>query len=350
MARTINGKPISQILNELAADLPENSICYRTFDKMPYIPIEVFTERLNSVVGIDHYNEKYKELTITHANESYCVNVIGSITLLDDNYEPLFTKEIGGGSNINFSNIDELDENGNVLLDKYDKPKKIKSSSTNSVPNDTTSACQDAYKKICKKLGIGVNQLDALEKDDIYEITFTNELKDSKGNAYFSEISCNDKKYRFALFKNKFDDFSKLGNLNTLAKDIKNKTIKIYGKLGTDPRGNAQIVFSDLYNTIITPKNEADTSYADIKEQSLYITTLSTIIPKLFGTSSAYTCNGMNDAQTKHQIIFTNDAVSKLQDADLWDTICNGSAAGIRFKAIVKQKGSILYIQETILE
>ena len=106
MGKTINGKSLSQIMAELAADFPPEAIQTRDYDGVHYINVDDFRSRLNSVVGIDHYNERYTPVEIIQAKDTLAVKTLGTIELLDDDYNVIIVKQSPGGSNIAFPKLE----------------------------------------------------------------------------------------------------------------------------------------------------------------------------------------------------------------------------------------------------
>lgn len=238
--KTINDKPLKQIMEELAADFPPEVIQRRDYDGVLYINVDAYRDRLNQVVGIDHYNERYTPVEIIQAKDSYAVKTLGTIELLDDDYNVILIKEASGGSNIAFPKVDALDEEEKPLKD--DKGNNIQKAGriTYSLPNDFDSACQDAFKRICRnKFNMGKQQLKEAAMGTLYEIKLNNAMKETTKGHLFSDGTCvNDGKYyKIAIFKNRAEDFKEIYGLPK-----RGDTIMVYGDLGEDKSGNEQII------------------------------------------------------------------------------------------------------------
>ena len=53
-----------RFFKELEKDISEDVIEKRNFDGMEYISVDVFKDRLDEVIGVDHYTEEYSECKI----------------------------------------------------------------------------------------------------------------------------------------------------------------------------------------------------------------------------------------------------------------------------------------------
>jgi len=239
MDKTINGKTLGQIFAELTQPFDKNKIRTRDYDKMPYISVDDLRERLDSVVGSYHYNETYTEPKIMKVKDTYGVSVIGRIEFLDDNFEPVLVKECVGGTSITFPKVDKQISNalGNVETIKQEM------TTTNSFANDCMAACQDAFKRICKKIGIGAKDLEQAAKGEVYEVTLKFPVDYSRSTkGYFSDITSGGAPVRLAVFSNKLELFKAGIPQGTAA----GTSFYIVGKLGKDNRGNDQIIFADF--------------------------------------------------------------------------------------------------------
>ena len=184
MTRTINGKPIPEIITALQADFPEEDIENRDYDNVPYISVDAYRKRLNDVVGIDHYTETYDNVELVKAGETYAVKTMCHLTLLDDEYVSIFTKDSSGGSIIAFPKVDKLNADGKPCKDAENKTIKIPGNVTNSLPNDFDSACQDAFKRICKKqFNMGKEQLKRKSKGTVYTVKII-DIREYNGSYY----------------------------------------------------------------------------------------------------------------------------------------------------------------------
>lgn len=242
MGKTINGKSLSQIMAELAADFPPEAIQTRDYDGVHYINVDDFRSRLNSVVGIDHYNERYTPVEIIQAKDTLAVKTLGTIELLDDDYNVIIVKQSPGGSNIAFPKMEKVDASGKKVTGSDGKPVMIPGNMTNSIPNDLDSACQDAFKRICRnKFDMGKRQLKDAGKGTLYEITLTQNMNSYNGHLFGEGVCKNDgSKYKIAVFKNTVEAFQ-----TVYGTPKNNSVIFVYGKLGEDKKGNPQIIVSE---------------------------------------------------------------------------------------------------------
>ena len=151
MSRTINGKTVKEVMEALAAPLPKEAFKVRDYDNKPYITVEACYERMDSVLGVEHYNAVYTEPQFVQQKDTYVISTVGTLEILDDNFEVIFRKSGPGTSTVTFPNIEKT-ENGQKV--------KVPGNIATLVPNDVMSAFQDAFKRICKnKLQIGAKQL-----------------------------------------------------------------------------------------------------------------------------------------------------------------------------------------------
>lgn len=194
MGRTINGKPVSEVFKELEKDISEDVIEKRNFDGMEYISVDVFKDRLDEVIGVDHYTEEYSECKIVTLKDTIAVSTMGKLTILDDDYIPFKTVCAPGGASIIFPYIDKKDENGNIIyIEKNGKqvPEKIPGRNTDALANNQMSACQDAFKRMCKKLNIAKNQVAKMNATPEFTITFSQDVTLEEGKHLFPNIICN---------------------------------------------------------------------------------------------------------------------------------------------------------------
>lgn len=139
---TINGKTLKRIEKELSAEFPEESIRYKP-NGTPYLPIESYEERLHSVIGITNYNLHLVDapIFVEKGTETTFIQTIKIEVISDDNKVVLVKTATGGAEPLEYS----------------DSGKSI------SLKSDVEIAYTDAFKNVCKKLGIG-NELRALRK------------------------------------------------------------------------------------------------------------------------------------------------------------------------------------------
>lgn len=145
MSRTINGKPIKQVMAELSEDFPSEEISSNRYD-YSYIDIEKMRNRIDEVVGVENYDFVINEshfVPVGDKIESCCV---ATITIRDDNGCVVCVKSGTGGTNVK-----ESSESGEVIKASL----------------DSKSAASDAFKSCCRMLGIGDRQLrsERREKD-----------------------------------------------------------------------------------------------------------------------------------------------------------------------------------------
>ena len=255
MSRTINGKNISKIMEELQADFPSDAIQTRSYDGIPYMSVDVLRKRLDDVVGIGHYNEIYSEAKIVQVRDTYATNVKCRLEFLDDDFNICLVKEANGGSNIAFPKDKSTDEE----LTK-----------TQSVPNDLYAAGTDAFKKICKNLlHIGEKQIEIAKNGVTYTVKI-NSLKPYGANVFGFGMIRNDagaeEQYNIAIFKSELDAFKKAYGANVEA--LKGKVIKFQAKEGTDKNGNPQLIFKKAVKDDSKANNSNSTTNSTKPSQS----------------------------------------------------------------------------------
>lgn len=321
MSKTINGKPITKIMEELQADFPEDVIQTRSYDGIPYMSADILRNRLDEVVGVGHYNELYSDAEVVQVKESYATKVKCRLEFLDDDFEVCLVKEANGGSNIAFPKDDNKDE----------------LSKTQSLPNDVYAAGTDAFKKICKNLlHIGERQIEKAKNGVAYAIKI-NSLKAYGANIFgYGTLQSEEgeKQYNIAIFKSEVEAFKKAyGDIDS----AKGKVITFYGKEGTDPKGNPQLVFKKVAKsdtpsapksqatqpakTQQTPKTEPTASSSN-KMISMKLTTLSPV--KMQGHT--YYCEVKDEGGKKYNLCFSKE---NLPENSKWQNFQKMSADGI---------------------
>lgn len=247
MSRTVNGKSLKDIFSQFQEDLPTDAIQSRDFDGVMYVPVDAFRKRVDEVLGPEHYNETYSEIELIEAKDTLAIKCKCTIEILDDDFNVILVKESVGGNTLAFPKIDEKTstvENGvrsfSIIKTDEGKTSQVVGTTINSIPNDLDSACQDAFKRICKKqFGIGKRQLEQAENGPLYVVFVKSYNKTSKGHI-FGDIEWEGKAYRFACFSNKVKELeAKYGNSS-----LSGKVIAFYGKEGTDNNKKPQLVFS----------------------------------------------------------------------------------------------------------
>ena len=266
MGRTINGKPVSEVFKELEKDISEDVIEKRNFDGMEYISVDVFKDRLDEVIGVDHYTEEYSECKIVTLKDTIAVSTMGKLTILDDDYIPFKTVCAPGGASVIFPYIDKKDENGNIIyIEKNGKqvPEKIPGRNTDALANNQMSACQDAFKRMCKKLNIAKNQVAKMNATPEFTITFLQDVTLVEGQHLFPNVTCNGKRIKLAVFKNHVPELLKKFPSGVIAR---NTSVCVCGNLGKDNRGKEQIVFEKIGKG--TPTTSENTASAPVAQNT----------------------------------------------------------------------------------
>lgn len=267
MSKTINGLELREVFEKLQADLPQEAIQHRDYDDIKYISVDTFRRRLDDVVGPEHYNEYYSDIELIQAKDTYAIKCKCKLEFLDDNFDIILVKESAGGNTLAFPKIDEkiTSIEGNVrttttVKNEDGKNNQIVGTTINSIPNDLDSACQDAFKRICKKqLGIGRRQLELAGKGTLYVVFVKSYRKADNGGHVFCDIEWDGKPYKFVCWAKQVTDLESVFGTQPL----RGKVIAFYGKESKDPKGNPQLVFAkpgevpSEYNNASNTANEA---------------------------------------------------------------------------------------------
>lgn len=224
----INGKEVKDIIKELASPMPKGSVKIRDFDGRPYIPVEAMIKRLNDVVGVENYSDTY-DIKEIKAGDTLGYMAICTLRIYDEDRIPVIEKSMAGGSVISFP---------------YDKETKRRLTETTSLPNDVTTACQDAFKKVLsKRLGIGETDLEQAAKGEEWSVELTSSFREYNQSFYGDGIF-EGRNIKLALFKN---DVTGCGTPVDAIKTIgKGSFILVRGKIGQDKKGDEQIIIKSL--------------------------------------------------------------------------------------------------------
>lgn len=139
--RTINGKPIQKVVEELKApfadaEIKENPAGYA------YLAYELFRQRLDTVVGMN-YDYVISQVAWVTIGEKTHISCVGTLSIRDDNGNIVTVKSATGGADVITRSSD------GVAV----KP-----------GNDAKTADHDAFKSCCRMLGIADEQLRARRK------------------------------------------------------------------------------------------------------------------------------------------------------------------------------------------
>lgn len=140
--RTVNGKSLKQIAEELSKPFDPSDFKQNRYEYY-YLPVEVYRQRMDEVVGVLNYDFETSEPRITVVGTKPHISLSGKITIKDDEGNVVTKKSSCGGSQVIMSNT----SNEPVLL-----------------KNDLESASSDVFKRCCKGFGMGNAQLKELRK------------------------------------------------------------------------------------------------------------------------------------------------------------------------------------------
>lgn len=369
MGRTINGKPVSEVFKELEKDISEDVIEKRNFDGMEYISVDVFKDRLDEVIGVDHYTEEYSECKIVTLKDTIAVSTMGKLTILDDDYLPFKTVCAPGGASIIFPYIDKKDEDGNIIyIEKNGKqvPEKIPGRNTDALANNQMSACQDAFKRMCKKLNIAKNQVAKMNATPEFTITFSQDVTLEEGKHLFPNIICNGKRIKLAIYKNHIPELIKKFPSKVISRDT---TICVCGNLGKDNRGNNQIVFVKFGKGEPTGTSGNPTSAPAEQNTSKQNTSGNSVQNQNTTAENAtkYPVVSMNIVTTGvvkpvqnqffvpvtnkstgevFKLYFTSEKVETLKQTGFWETLEENASNGVELFVKVEKSGNNLLFLE----
>lgn len=369
MGRTINGKPVSEVFKELEKDISEDVIEKRNFDGMEYISVDVFKDRLDEVIGVDHYTEEYSECKIVTLKDTIAVSTMGKLTILDDDYIPFKTVCAPGGASIIFPYIDKKDENGNIIyIEKNGKqvPEKIPGRNTDALANNQMSACQDAFKRMCKKLNIAKNQVAKMNATPEFTITFLQDVTLVEGQNLFPIITCNGKRIKLAVFKNHVPELLKKFPSKVIAR---NTSVCVCGNLGKDNRGNEQIVFEKIgkgtpttsENTASAPaaqntngqtgsaaQNQTNQNTTAEKENAypvVDVTLVTTGVVRPVQDQFAVPVTNKATGEVL-KLYFKQEKVENLKKSGFWETLEENASNGVELFVKVEKSGNNLLFLE----
>lgn len=152
MSRTINGKTLEQVQGELKKDFPDN--VFKQKNGNFYLPIEVIRERMDEIIGIFNYDFIQSDARLIQTGEQQNITIKGILIIKDDLGNIVTRKCCSGSSTVTYPNV--KDNNNNTLLQDG---KPVKQSVPSYFSNTLESAGTDAFKRCCKMIGIGFEQL-----------------------------------------------------------------------------------------------------------------------------------------------------------------------------------------------
>lgn len=326
----VNGKELSKVFMELAEPFPKEKIKIRDFDNKPYVEVDTLLERLNEVVGVQNYSDEYTT-ELMQVLDTFCIIATCTISIFDDEGKLVCKKSMTGGSNIAFPYID--------------KDKTQKATEVNSIPNDITSACQDAFKKVCtKRLGMASHQLKAVAKGEAYEFTVTAPARVLDSGHAIINGTVNGQKYSIFMFKQAVES-----NKATLTGLVAGQVIKVYGSEKTDKYGNPQITFKEFAEKpTLTSKTEPRTepkpavakpNRAEPLEDIFKIVTNGSVTP--LNQPGSFKIPSVYNSQ-ECEVIIQKDMVAKMQQNGYWKPLEKNAEKGIEltFKGKLYDNGA----------
>jgi len=232
MARTINGKSFDEIIKELSAPFDVSDFQKNIFDFF-YLPVEKYQQRLDEVVGILNYDFVTTKPQTCIIGTVPHISLCGTITLRDDDGNPVCSKSACGGAP--------------VIL-------KSKDNEAAAYKNDLETATQDVFKRCCKKLGIAEAQLKSLrQKNDeidpeqpvsLYLVRLReafSSLKNRNNYGYSAIVDIKGEKEprRLVLFKSAIEQIERFVPIGDFIKNYgPNSELYLYGRLITFNKKN----------------------------------------------------------------------------------------------------------------
>lgn len=168
----VGEKDIRTIISELCEPFGSDSVKVSDKNGKPYIPAEFYRERVDLVL-LGNYSDDYTELEVIQINNSYTVKVKCTLNIFDDSGKVLLTKSCYGGADV-------------IFPKESDKPKDL--------ANTIASAEQDAFKRVCKRLGMGINDIASVKSSSPAQNTKEETLTvvlESDGELYNNNIYAN---------------------------------------------------------------------------------------------------------------------------------------------------------------
>lgn len=341
MPRTINGKTISQVLEELAADYPSEDIETREYDNVKYISHETLRQRLDTVIGVDHYNEHYPCVEVVESGKTIGIKCNGILEILDDDYDIVFVKEAVGGSTITFPKMQ--DANGKQLKDANGEA--IYSAYTTSFANDCEQAAIDAFKRICKKLHM-TRQLQEMSKPVPKLVKFKRRATFTDKNMLFTDIELDGKQIRFAVFSRQASAFKQKFS------EIKGgEEVYCFGSEGKDNKGNAQFIFSSFAqapagannaNSLKTDLNSTTTK-ASVEQTLTFVTRGDSAVKKNGNKTFIVIPAIIKGTQTPTNLYFEEKDKNCYSN---WDQLEAAFKNGVELPIVVQEnKGSYLFVR-----
>lgn len=225
MERTINGKELRKVLEDLQTPFEENKFKTDPYGNK-YLPLEILKEKLNDVVGIFNYDFEISSPVITVIGTRPHVSLKGSLTIRDDMGNIVTSKHAPGGAPIVVSNTTQ---------------------EAVAFKNDQETAASDAFKRCCKLLGMAGSQLKEMnhsgnrnaksdfptsEPQMLYRITLKEKFQTIGKDGYCAMVSVEGEENQFKLivWKNAQEKIEeKIPMVDFVKKYGPGKTFSVYG-------------------------------------------------------------------------------------------------------------------------
>lgn len=237
MERTINGKTLPTILEELSKPF-DSRLFKENLYGYSYLPVEVYRERLDEVVGVLNYDVTISSPELVTVGSRPQIMLKAAITLKDDNGNIVVTKESPGGCAVIFANT-----SGEAV----------------SLKNDEESAAGDAFKRCCKMFGMATKQLKDLRDNkketslsrsdeaaiptELYRVTIKEKFsKMGKSDGYSAKVALeNGTVTTLVIWKNAQEKIAeKISFEKFLECYLPGKSFSLYGKRTTFTSRNGQ--------------------------------------------------------------------------------------------------------------
>ncbi len=148
--KTINGLTREEMLARLCENIPEERLGHN-YAGYAYFGIQVYQDRLNSVVGGGNFDYVEDALCTTVVGGVTAVNIRGTITIRYDDGSVCLQRSAYGSENVGV---------------KSDKDGAGRAGEPNDLSNSIKAAATDAFVQCCRKLGIAEQQLRAIRASD----------------------------------------------------------------------------------------------------------------------------------------------------------------------------------------
>lgn len=262
MARTINGKPVDEVMKALLEPLPERELEYKYENQnFPYFPYDSYINRLNSTVGVLNYDYLCGESKLEFINGSPFLRKTGTLIIYDDERKVVKMTKAGAGHAVivandsgnvtNFNNDENrLDRNllGNLLktLD-IGRAQLSEIREKKSGKNSSSKQRQQNKPATVPKNRAATVSTDTQPESRRYTIIFNRALT-AMSTGYKTEVSLEDGNVcELVIFKEGIASIEKFMPMRDFSAQVKPKVQVNIGAYPHMYRDKEQLIMTDLY-------------------------------------------------------------------------------------------------------